>query len=281
MTRFAVQIFLSLCFVSLAASGVRAAEFGGCRFNSQTLQFKGTLSEQTACLLRKVRPKGSGADPQPIPAWLTDHVGKPAGLSAGKVIAYLNQRGIAEADVGGAVVKGDTPEKRYFVIHDTSYPEHTGSFPADINEQSYYGNKLTIWGDTAKRVNLVISRDGRSRTFNDWKATRELPAVKIERTNNVFAARKVMVHVENVQPRIKPPGSFAWIAPDPGFAPAQDKRLALAYVVASVRAGTWLVPAYHFNIDQGLPNGHDDPQKADLQGWTEDVAEIVQAIEEQ
>jgi hypothetical protein len=55
----------------------------------------------------------------------------------------------------------------------------------------------------------------------------------------------------------------------------QEQRLALAYIVASVRAGRWLIPAYHFNIDQGLPNVHDDPQNVELKSWVEQIAMIA------
>jgi hypothetical protein len=112
----------------------------------------------------------------------------------------------------------------------------------------------------------------------DWKSPRTKPATKLEQTNLAGGARKLFAHVENVQPRIKPAGSWAWIAPEPGFSPAQEKRLALAYVVASLRAGRWLIPAYHFNIDQGLPDVHDDPQNADLGRWVGVVEAVVAEI---
>lgn len=259
----------------------RAESFGGCGFNSQTLRFAGTVAETTACLLRKVKPKGTGASAQPVPAWLAERVTRPVAFTAPKLRAYLQSRGIDPADLGGPIAIGDASGRRYFVIHDTSSPEEPGTsandFPANIDSPAYRGNRLSPgWVGTSKRVNLIISRDGRSRTFNDWAAARPKAGVKIE--NRVSGARSVFVHVENVQPRIKPPNIFAWIAPVPGFTAAQEERLALAYVVASARAGRWMIPAYHFNIDEGLPDGHDDPQNVDLASWAAKVAAIEAAV---
>ena len=125
---------------------------------------------------------------------------------------------------------------------------------------------------------MIVSRDGRSKVFRDWGAARPLAAVKLELQANSAPSKKFFAHVENVQPRLKPPNIFAWIAPTPGFSAKQEERLALAYVVASFRAGKWLVPAYHFNIDEGLPDGHDDPQNSDLASWAGKVEQIESAL---
>lgn len=77
---------------------------------------------------------------------------------------------------------------------------------------------------------------------------------------------------------MNPDNSFFWKAPTPGFSDAQEKRLALAYIVASVRAGRWLIPAYHFNVDNGIPDGHDDPQNTDLAAWVAKIEAIEAEI---
>lgn len=276
------KISLGFAVAVLAGSvPAEAAIYGPCRFNSETLRFGGTVAETTACLLRKVRERGSGADAQPVPEWLLERVTRPFPFSAGQVQRYIDAENIVASDLTDRIAVGDTPDRRYFVIHDTSAPEIESAgtaFPANINEASYSGNRLNGWTGAARRVNLIISRDGRSRRLREWGASRPLPATKIEQTNRAPAARRVFVHVENIQPRIKPPGSWAWRAPVPGFAPAQEERLALAYVIASMRAGRWLIPAYHFNIDQGLPDVHDDPQHADLASWVAKVQEIEAGI---
>jgi len=40
--------------------------------------------------------------------------------------------------------------------------------------------------------------------------------------------------------------------------------LVAAYLVASARAGKWLIPGFHATIDEGIPQAHDDPQHFDL-----------------
>jgi hypothetical protein len=195
--------------------------------------------------------------------------------------AYLTRQGISADELTDQIKVGDKPTLRYFVIHDTSSPEIASSgttFPANINEASWSGNRLTGWEGIARRVNLIISRDGRSRRLSEWGAARPLPATKLEQANRVPSARPVFAHVENIQPRIRPPNSWAWRAPVPGFSPAQERRLALSYIVASMRAGRWLIPAYHFNIDEGVGESHDDPQHAYLASWVAEVAAVESAI---
>jgi hypothetical protein len=215
-----------------------------------------------------------------VPSWLLQRVGTPILLELAQVQRYLDTEKINSTDIGGPLARGDTPALRYFVIHDTSSPElpNAESFPAAINQASHWTNRLSGWSDVSQRVNLIISRDGRSRTFQNWSATRPKNATKLERLSN--ASRVIFVHVENIQVRMKPPGSWAWRAPTPGLGSGQEQRLALAYVVASLRAGRWLIPAYHFNIDQGLPNGHDDPQNADLPSWVARIEAIEQKMQE-
>src|SRR6516225_10046258 len=55
--------------------------------------------------------------------------------------------------------------------------------------------------------------------------------------------------------------------PDPAFTTAQYDRLALVYIIASVRAERWLVPAFHAAIDAQIPNGHDDPLNFDIDSF--------------
>ena len=104
-----------------------------------------------------------------------------------------------------------------------------------------------------------------------WRAT------KLER-NLGEAVRGRFLHVENVQPRREDPSGPPRndrIGPEPGFTAAQYRTLALLYVLASVRAGTWLIPAFHANIDRGIPNAHDDPQHFDLGVFDRELARWV------
>lgn len=276
--RIAIAISAAALCLSLSAPVRAGSVLGGCRFDTATLRFAGTAEAQTVCLLRKVKPKGSGAVVQSIPPWLLARVDRPVDLEVAQVRRYLDRNGIDTADLGGPLASGDASTRRYFVIHDTSSPElpNATAFPADIDLPGHWTNRLTGWTGLSNKVNLIISRDGRSRTFVDWATDRPASATKVEVKFN--AARRVFVHVENIQVRMRPPGSWAWRAPDPGFGAAQTQRLALAYIVASLRAGRWLIPAYHFNIDAGIPDGHDDPQNVDLADWVSRAEAIERDI---
>jgi hypothetical protein len=267
--------------VVVCSALANAASIGGCKFDTVTHQFKGGLSEQAECLLRKVKPKGSGATNQPIPGWLNAHIGTLVTFTKASLGRYLTDNGIATTDITVSLNPGDAPDLRYFVIHDTSSPEEpqASGFPSNIDSPDYAGNKLSSWtGRITQRVNVIVTRDGRSKVFQDWAAKRPLAATKLELQAYAKSSKKYFVHVENVQPRLKPAHSFAWIAPDPGLSAKQEQRLAVAYVVASFRAGSWLVPAYHFNIDEGLPEGHDDPQNTDLASWVGKIEQIESSL---
>ncbi|MCZ7447279.1 hypothetical protein O8B93_06725 [Agrobacterium rhizogenes] len=260
--------------------------FGGCQFSKKTMSFAGDVQTQTRCLLRKVRVKGTGADPQQIPNWLVDHVDKPTDISEEKLRQYLAKNDLTAKQVGGEPQTPTASAVRYFVIHDTSSPEISTSseFPKDMDSRDYTGNRLEgVWSNSEVRlkVNAITSRDGQSLMFRDWGLEREMSGTKLElrrdkpgQIQNIPEARPLFVHVENVQPRIKPKDSWAWKAPEQGLTDAQEKRLALLYVTASYKAGRWLVPAYHFNIDQGIPQGHDDPQNINLNNWVSQIEAI-------
>lgn len=272
----------ALCLV-LASHGANAAKKGLCKFDTASLSFSGTAQEQATCLLRFVKPKATGSDVQTIPPVIAEHAGQPSNVDIAKLKACLASKNIAEDDVGGPLSHdGEVTLRRYFVIHDTSSPEIEGpaNFPADINEASYSGNRIgTGWTSMVDRVNVLVNRVGQSRLKTDFGGHRSKPAVKLEMTSQVPSSRKVFVHIENIQPRIKPPGSWAHKAPDPGFSTAQLERLALLYVVASARAKTWLIPAFHFNIDSDLFPGvdvHDDPQAFDLGSWDQAIGKLLQ-----
>nr|WP_299506851.1 hypothetical protein [uncultured Rhizobium sp.] len=263
--------------------------YGGCKFSKETLAFQGDVATQTKCLLRKVREQGAGADEQTIPAWLNSHVGKTIDISEQQLNKYLSSNKITPNDVGDGLVKGSAPKVHYFVIHDTSTPEidEKSGFPANMDKASYGWNDLSAtWSKSSLRhkVNAITSRDGQSLIFHIWGEERPMSGIKLElradkpsETQHIPEARPHFVHVENTQPRLKPKGSWAWKAPTPGLTPAQEKRLALLYITASYQSGKWLIPAYHFNIDQGIDGVHDDPQHMNLTSWVEQV----QALEAQ
>ena len=266
--------------IMLVAAPAGAEDFGGCRFNTASEQFAGDQAVQMRCLLKRVRPRGAGADVQAVPPWLSANVWRTPQVSPDALRAYLQSRNLLAALTASGSLAADRPRVRYFVIHDTSSPEIPGrTLPAEIDSADYNRRLLCCaFANARRKVNLIIARDGTSRLTIDWGGSRPSAATKIEQPSRARSAMPVFVHVENIQPRAKPPGSWAWVAPQPGLTPAQEERLALAYIVASVRAGRWLMPAYHFNIDQGLPDGHDDPQNMDLASWTGRVSNLVREI---
>jgi hypothetical protein len=51
--------------------------------------------------------------------------------------------------------------------------------------------------------------------------------------------------------------------------------LALLYIVASSRAEEWLVPVYHAVLDEGIRNGHDDPQNFSLDNFNNMIQNLL------
>ena len=105
-----------------------------------------------------------------------------------------------------------------------------------------------------------------------WRAT------KLERAVNFGNDLKgLFLHVELIQPRSRAPGHGrnGAVAPLPGFTGAQYDRLALLYTIASVRAGEWLIPAFHAVIDADIRGGHDDPQEFDLDSFAQSLGFLL------
>ncbi len=153
---------------------------------------------------------------------------------------------------------------RYFVIHDTSTPAlgAVDRFPDDIDTSASV-NDLDRYprGDKAL-AHVFVDRRGIFRVDKDfgepWRATK--------RESHIIGlpAKGLFLHIEFVQPRRSDAGGIEALAPNPGFTPAQYETLAILYVVASRRAGTWLIPAFHNRVDAGIPDAHDDPQRFEI-----------------
>ena len=69
--------------------------------------------------------------------------------------------------------------------------------------------------------------------------------------------------------------------PDPSFTTVQYERLALLYIIASVRAGHWLIPAFHAVIDGHIPNGHDDPLNFDIDSFAAALERVMARVYDQ
>jgi hypothetical protein len=104
-----------------------------------------------------------------------------------------------------------------------------------------------------------------------WRAT------KLEGDIGI-PSKGMFIHVESIQPRRRDPSGGPKndaIAPDPGLTQEQYDRLALLYLVASSRAGVWMIPAFHAAIDEGTPDAHDDPQNFDLKKFDTSLGHLL------
>jgi len=268
---------------------VFARTMGPCNFDPETLGFAGDPLQQAACLVRPVgRWARLGPPLERLPTVLADRVGRSALLPNRLVLGtYLAETGLdrmLEDGLFGQVSRardGDpfSTTARYFVIHDTSGPR-LGSFPADLDYSRKINNLARFHcSDFAEIAHVVVNRTGGVFVGHDfgvpWRSS------KFERAINFGTALKgLFLHVEMIQPRRGGPGRRRndIAAPVPGFTVAQYDRLALLYTIASVRAGEWLVPAFHAVIDNDIRGGHDDPQNFDLESFAQALETVLDRL---
>lgn len=238
------------------------------------------------CLIRPVLRGGNlGPTPGTLPIELQGLIGQPLNVDPARLRQFLADNGIDEASVGGAV-KEDVTRARFLVIHDTSSPEiQQAGFPANMNQKEWSGNKLANWLHSETPTHVFVNRVGESATKANFSAV--VKATKYEAGKDIpnGAARQqardrrrgLFLHIELIQPRRRSNAhsTFFDIAPSPGFAPAQLDRLALLYVVASVRSRRWLLPAFHASVDATIADAHDDPQNFDLGSWLASVKNLL------
>jgi hypothetical protein len=261
-----------------------AAQIAGpsvdCNFDTKTLQFAGTPIEQAQCLLRPVGPGGVGASKEQLPSTLTAIIGQPIDIDLDKLSKELRRDGIPLPATTPVSETPDHIRAIYFVIHDTSSPylgEQT--FPAHFDRNARFNDVREFLGKDAV-AHLFNDRRGHVVVGHDlevgWRATK-LERILGERVRGRF------LHVENLQPRRSDPAGPPRndrIAPVPGFSDSQYRTLALLYVLASARAGTWMIPAFHANIDRGIAEAHDDPQNFDLFSFDRQLARWLKKLRE-
>jgi hypothetical protein len=235
----------------------------------------GTPLNEAKSLLRPCLPRGVYGRPlSALPGLLEEIVGRGVKISNEQLAKYLRNAKILEADLGGPL-RTTLPRARYLVIHDTSsgLARTFQAFPDKVNESSWDRNQLS---NVRQRTNahVFITRVGTSYTAHDFS----VPYSATKYTNHQTAALKIkFCHVELIQPRLIDSHGSDWKAPNPGFPGTQLERLALVYIAASIRHGGWLIPAYHHNIDMGLP-AHDDPQNFDLAEWAAQLEALQKKI---
>ena len=266
------MIALLLAAAQLFAPPAKPAPPVDCRFDSASLTFAGPPVEQARCLLRHVEPGGLAAAEGELPPTLSALIGQRPQIDFVRLASALRH---AHIPLPAATPVSETSDHRralYFVIHDTSSP-YLGDAPFAPGF-----DRLVRYND----MNRFLGKDAVAHIFNDrlgrvsvghdfevgWRATKLESAVG-------EASRGRFLHVENVQPRRKDSAGTSGndrIAPVPGFTRRQYKTLALLYVLASARLGQWMIPAFHANIDRGIPLAHDDPQHFDLAAFDAEVA---------
>ncbi len=266
-------------------------DMGPCGFDPQTLSFAGTPAEQARCLMRGMDASRNLSRPlDTLPPALASRIGQDSGLPTREVLSgFLSKQNLEwdfAANLWQPLSRAQdndpaAPMARYFVIHDTSGPNFgRRSFPADVDVNpkinSLAGFKCDDgWG----KAHVVVNREGGMLLDHElsvpWRET------KFERAVNFGGAMKgLFLHVEMIQPR-RSTGRRGNDAqpPDPSFTTAQYDRLALIYTIASVRAGRWLVPAFHAAIDAHIRNGHDDPLNFDVQSFAASLDRVTQQLQ--
>ena len=265
---------------------------GACAFDAETLSFAGTPVHQAMCLMRGMDTSRNLEPSLPsLPPALAERVGQTTGLpSRATLNDYLSTLGL-EGEFGDFLWlpvsrahdnELTAPMARYFVIHDTSGPNFgRRSFPDDIDGTSKVNDLRNFechdgWG----KAHVVISRTGELLAAHDysipWRET------KFEQAAEFGGALKgLFLHNEMIQPRRSAPGRGRRNdarSPDPAFTPAQYDRLALLYVIASVRAERWLIPAFHAAIDAQIANGHDDPLNFDIESFARSLDALIEKL---
>jgi hypothetical protein len=278
------QILKSLALAVIFASAVRGQSVcdsfrpveGRCDLTASPV-------EQAKCLLRPVKKFANlGAPLNELPAPFDNLVGQPTetSITLEQLKRFLAAKGIRETDLGGSLTIRLLKPK-YFVIHDTSDFLESNDFPSTINDATSSLNNLSR--RVSKKIcHVYINRAGQSATAVVFESSAPPSGTKFGRCHT--AQRRAFLHIENIQPRIRDRSvSFKndAIAPDPGFPEAQLERLALVYMVASVRSGKWLIPAYHSPIDLGYADAHDDPQNFNLQTWATKLRELIEQVRTQ
>lgn len=275
---------LLLCLLlSLPAAAQKTA---ACPWAAWKSGFQGSPRAQASCLLRPVNRYARLGPAQALPAFLDRHVGEKVTLGRSQLRAYLQVQQISEADLGGALdaplsrAPGllASPTARYFVIHDTSYPNFLGAgIPVTIDTRDWDFNDFTVRNPVkgaGPKGHVYVNRLGDSLAVHGFEVANY--ASKLEKDR--LSLTGLFLHVELVQPRRSDPAGGRGndgVAPEPGFTPAQYERLALLYIAASVRRGSWLIPAFHAVLDTGYANGHDDPQNFSLAAWSESIAQLI------
>jgi hypothetical protein len=262
---------------------------GPCNFDPDSFSFAGDPVQQAACLVRPVaRWAKLGPTLSSLPPVFANRVGRASDLPDRTTLAGLITELHLDSHLGEGLLDPVSrandndplaPTAKYLVIHDTSGPK-LSSWPANLDDDRKINNLNRFHcSDSFEIAHVVVNRGGDLFVGHDlsvpWRST------KFERALNFGAALKgLFLHVEFIQPRRGGPGHGRndIVAPTPGLTAAQYDRLALVYVLASVRAEQWLIPAFHAVIDGNIRGGHDDPQNFDLDSFAHSLEMLLDRL---
>jgi hypothetical protein len=266
-----------------------------CKFDQTTLQFAGTPVEQARCLLRPNLIGGNlGEQLKKLPSPLEKLIGRPVVLHKDSLRKYLNKHSISEDALGGpldsplsmaTLPNGEKIPALYFIIHDTSSPYLKDEpFPENFNtDKNWKGNDIQIWLKQPV-AHIFVNRLGDSVTTTPFEETaRKGWGTKFARDVLKADGKGFQIHIELIQPRRRDPSGKNpendLFAPLPGFTDQQYERLALLYVCASIRRGSWMIPAYHSAMDAGIKDAHDDPQNFELKKFAQALGSLIKKID--
>lgn len=292
-TKFSRTV-LSILFILSIPVNFMFAQNTPCKFDEKTLQFVGTPVEQARCLLRPNKIGGVlGEKLKQLPKPLEKLIGESVKIKKEDLRKYLQKHKIDEETIGGSLDKPLSKAKLpnsgeiqtlYFIIHDTSSPYlKDAPFPDNFDtDASWKGNDISIWLKQPV-AHIFVNRLGESITTTPFdETTRKGWGTKFARDFLKADGKGLQIHIELVQPRRRdataPNPENDLFAPFPGFTEKQYEKLALLFIAASVRRGTWLIPAYHSAIDAGIKDAHDDPQNFELKKFAEKLKKIINKL---
>jgi hypothetical protein len=289
------RILILPVLLLLASTAGLNAQNKPCEFDGANLQFAGPPVAQARCLLRPNLAGGDlGAELKKLPDPLEKLIGQPTAIRKVKLRKYLIKHNIAEEALGGSLDRplsvvnlpgGSKEWTLYFIIHDTSSPYlKDDPFPGNFDtDKSWKGNDLEMWLKQPV-AHIFVNRLGESITTTPFEETvRKGWGTKFSRDFHRAGAKGFQIHIELIQPRRRDPAGKNpendLIAPLPGFTAQQYERLALLYICASVRRGSWLIPAYHSAIDAGIKDAHDDPQNFELKKFADALGRLLKKVD--
>lgn len=229
---------LNFCLTSLLLLGQHTAALSQ---DSSRKCFEGTMEEQAECLL--------GARSYYLPALLTDLMSaaptyqiSPLDINERLLLTYLGQQKVSLRNLG-YLYHGQIYQARYFLIHGLKpfvlYGENYSDGDYDFQYLSDTPPDLNTWAQH-KRMHVYINPAGDSMAAFDLG--RQLRPVG-------DIPREQLIHVGLTQNAMKLSADGPWVnRPSWYFSDNQLNKLALIYLIASVRRGQWLIPAIHYPI---------------------------------